>query len=107
MDEDSSDTELYYSIFEKGFDKVAKKVDESKWNDMAFAVSEGYLITLDRCYINPEYRKMGIGRYIHENLFKIFYSEFNINTIFVVGICVPDKGEPQNMLDIQKKVLKI
>ena len=106
MDVDSSDTSLYFAVFANGFNKAVKGVSENEWTDMAFSVNEGYLVTLDRCYIKPEYRKMGVGQYIHENLFKILYTEFNITTLFVVGICVPDKNEPENMKDVQKKILK-
>lgn len=103
MDVDSVDTNLYYSIFQRGYTKAASAVEG--WEDMTFAITEGYLITLDRVYIKSEYRQQGIGQYIHQNLFKILYTEFNIVPLFAVGICVPDKGESENMLKVQKKVL--
>ena len=106
MDVDSSDTEFYYSVFKKVYTKTVSIIPFDEWDNMTFAITEGYLITLDRVYIKPEFRGQGIGQYIHENLFKIIYSEFNIVPLFAVGICVRDKGEPENMLEIQKKVLK-
>jgi GNAT superfamily N-acetyltransferase len=106
MDVDSADTELCHLIFKRGYTKTASAVPFEKWQDMTFAITEGYLITLDRVYIKPEYRKQGIGQYIYENLFKILYTEFNIVPLFAVGFCVPDKGEPENMLEVQKKLLK-
>ena len=105
MDMDSSDAALYYSVFEEGYNRAISDIFPEDWDDMIMLVNEGYLITLDRVYIKPEYRKMGIGKFIHEHLFKILYTEFNIIPFFAVGICVPDKGEPDNMLEVQKKVL--
>lgn len=105
MEVDSEDTSLYFSVFENGFDNCINGISLDDWYEMAMTVGEGYLVTLDRCYINPEYRKMGIGKYLHENLFKILYHEFNITTLFVVGICVPDEGESEDMVEVQKKVL--
>ena len=106
MDVDSSDTDFYHSVFKKAYTKAASAISFDEWDNMTFSITEGYLITLDKVYIKPEFRGQGIGQYIHENLFKIIYTEFNIVPLFAVGICVPDRDEPENMLEVQKKLLK-
>lgn len=106
MDVDSSDTDFYHSVFKKAYTKEASAVPFEKWQDMTFAITEGYLITLDWVCINPEFRGQGIAQYILKNLFKIIYTEFNIVPLFAVGTCIADRDEPENMLEVQKKLLK-
>ena len=106
MDMESSDTALYYAVFAQSYDRVVRLIHPEVWDEISMHEGDTYLITLDRCKIYEEYRKQGIGKFIHKNFFKIFYTYYNIVSLFMVGICVPDEGESENMRDVQMKLLE-
>jgi hypothetical protein len=106
MEKDSAYSDVYYSIFKKAYTEIAPTIPFDDWNEMTFAITEGYLIVLDKVYIKPEYRGQGISHYIHRNLFKIIYTNFNIVSLFAVGCCEHDGDESESMLEVKKNILK-
>lgn len=96
-DEDSDDTAFYYSVLEYFYDDI--KLD----NDIAVDIfDEMHVLFLHRFFIEPEYRSMGIGNFIAQNLSKIFYSIANLKPIYCVGILNPDdKTEETKQIQIR------
>ena len=105
MDMDSADNETYFRIFEAGYKDAWKDMKAAKVKDMDFE-SNQYLITFDRFYIDKEYRNQGIANYIHSHLFELLYTYFNITPTFMVGVCNPDAGEPEDMKAVQENIMK-
>lgn len=105
MDMDNGDNDLYYDVFKMDFQNLMKSMDENDRENINF-VEHPYLIVLDRMFIYQEYRKQGIANFILNNFFKIFYAYYNITPVFVVGACVPDEGEAEDMKEIQKAMLE-
>ena len=107
MDEISADCEVCYGVFSRGYNKIIKNLKESNIaEELLISDGEKYLICLDRLYINEEYRRKGVASFVYENFFKLLYTYFNVQSAYVVGTLNPDEGEPEGMLEIQKKVLK-
>lgn len=107
MDEISADCEVCYGVFSRGYGKSIKRLMESNIaEELLISDGEKYLICLDRLYINDEYRRKGVASFVYKNLFKLLYTYFNIQAAYAVGFLNPDEGEPDGMLEIQKKVLK-
>lgn len=106
MDEISGDEQVYCSIFESACKELSKKMEKYKWAEF-FMVDNLHLVTLDRLYINENYRRNGFSKYILNNLQDILRSYYNIETFMVVGVCSPDVDDEKNtMLKIQKDGLK-
>ena len=106
MDSISGDEEVYCSIFEMACKEANKKMEKYKWSEL-FMRDNLHLVTLDRLYINENYRHNGLSKYILSNLEDILRNYYNIETFMIVGICSPDVDDEKNtMLEIQKKGLK-
>ena len=68
-----------------------------------------WLITLDRFYINKEFRHKGISKFIHKYMFDILKTYFGITSAFLCGVLIPDeeKGvDEKKMMESQKKAYK-
>lgn len=105
MEMDNPDTEVYFHVFQAGYKDAWKDAKGKNIKDINFEYNQ-YLVTFDRCYINPEYRNQGISDYIHSHLFELLYTYFNITPTFMVGICKPDESEPEGMKAVQEKIMK-
>lgn len=102
MDANSIDHVKYFETFLKALENH-DIADKEYFNELVFFSSEKYLVTIDKFVIANEFRRKGIVSYLLSNIKDILKAYFNIDIITAVGILNPNKGEPENMREIQEK----
>ena len=85
MDDESEDLMHYYYNLEALYEHI-KPYD----TEPLFFADGLHIIALHRFFIEPDYRGLGIGRFIANNLSKIIYGVANIKPAYVVGCLNPD-----------------
>lgn len=99
MDAEMEDTANYYEILQILYPQIrVENAEDIIWGD------DVHIIALQRFFINPEYRGMGIGKFIAENLAKVIFEATNIKSLYCVGVLVPDDGTSETRA-IQAKTM--
>lgn len=100
MDDESEDLMHYYYDFGTLYEHI-KPYD----TEPLFFTEDLHIIALHRLFIEPEYRGLGIGRFIVNNLSKIIFATSNIKPVYVVGCISPD-DKTEATKAIQKKTME-
>ena len=107
MDNQSQEMYQYYNILSQYFmDAKASFPDEAALEDcIEILDSDLSFVVLQRFFINPDWRKKGIGSFIMKNFSKIVYSSSHVDPVLVVGIINPDDRTDETK-SVQKKLFK-
>ena len=99
MDSENEDTANYYEVLQTLYPRIRAEDEDIIWGD------DVHIIALQRFFIEPEYRGMGIGKFIAENLAKVIFEATNIKSLYCVGVLVPDDGTSATR-EIQRKTME-
>lgn len=93
------------TVLSHGYETMIDKLDESI-HDRTESEPDGYLVVIDKLYINANARNKGYGTFIIKNLFKLLYAYFHIETIFVTGVCNVSSEEAYRTKTILTELLR-
>ena len=96
---ENEDTANYYEVLQTLYPHIRAEDEDIIWGD------DVHIIALQRFFIEPEYRGMGIGKFIAENLAKVIFEATNIKSLYCVGVLVPDDGTSATR-EIQRKTME-
>lgn len=110
-DECDGEEEGYIAAFEKLVPKIFEQLEteaKKKHTDVdslyGWMFDGGWLITLERFYIMPEFRRMGLSRFLRDNLRFFISNIFHIDPTWLVAYIRPDEDKGVDVDQIREVV---